>query len=94
MIIHPTEYFFTKNSYQNTIILGCVSGALALVIAITITILAVKRKQRIDEENAVAREDLNPVYGVYYCPVRAGGRGGRTQHCQGQQQQLWQCWIT
>ena len=25
-----------------------------------------KRKRRVDKENNKAREDLNPVYGVYY----------------------------
>ena len=65
-IILPKESFFTVNKYQNTIILGCVSGAAFLANAIVVAVWAVKRKRRFEEENSVAREDLNLVYGMYY----------------------------
>ena len=59
--------FFADSNYKNTyIICSCVAGIAVVSFSIVSTIWFVKRKRRIDEENTVAREDLNPVYGVYY----------------------------
>ena len=57
------DNFFTKNHFQNTVILTCILGGLILT---AIIVFLVCRKTRADREKEISDTvDENPIYGIY-----------------------------
>ena len=63
--VQPSKGFLVEHRLPIIIGGSCFSGV-AVIAVIVLVVVIVRRRRKRREENDVPKEDLNPVYGVYY----------------------------